>query len=342
MSEQPIAPDPRSDFSRRAFLAAGAAAAASGAILAAGAAAADGPVAAPPRDPAPKGKPFKRVADGEPIRMGVIGTGGMGTGHCQAIIGLGRGGRGERADRRARATCATRGSRPRASSAESGQGIDGRHLPRLPRSCSSATTSTACSSPRPSTGTRRSAPDAIVAGKDVYVEKPMTLRPRRRAAPAQRRRRRTRTSILQVGTQMIDAAEVPRRRRTLIEAGQIGKPTSRARRATAATRKDGEWLYYGIDPDWKPGVNLDWDAWCGPLGPAPWDPEVYARWRRYKKYSTGIIGDLLVHQMTPLMLARRPGLADARRRHRRPLRRQGDGEPRPGQHRRRSSRTGTR
>jgi predicted dehydrogenase len=35
----------------------------------------------------------------------------------------------------------------------------------------------------------------------------------------------------------------------------------------------------------------------------PWDPKVYYQWRRYRKTSTGIIGDLLVHVMTPMMLA---------------------------------------
>jgi predicted dehydrogenase len=48
---------------------------------------------------------------------------------------------------------------------------------------------------------------------------------------------------------------------------------------------------------------LDWDAWCGPSGPAEFDTEVYHRWRRYKRYSTGIIGDLLVHMMTPMVNA---------------------------------------
>ena len=41
----------------------------------------------------------------------------------------------------------------------------------------------------------------------------------------------------------------------------------------------------------------------GPLGERAWDPHVYARWRRYKDFSTGIIGDLLVHEMTPLFFA---------------------------------------
>ena len=51
------------------------------------------------------------------------------------------------------------------------------------------------------------------------------------------------------------------------------------------------------------GVNLDWDAWCGPMGKRNWDPKVFARWRRYRDYSTGIIGDLLVHEITPMLMA---------------------------------------
>ena len=31
--------------------------------------------------------------------------------------------------------------------------------------------------------------------------------------------------------------------------------------------------------------------------------DVYARWRRYRRYSTGIIGDLLVHRISPLAMA---------------------------------------
>jgi predicted dehydrogenase len=95
---------------------------------------------------------------------------------------------------------------------------------------------------------------------------------------------------------MYDAYHEARR---LIAEGAIGKPVW-SQTAYCRNSKEGEWLYYAIDPQWQPGVNLDWDEWCRPLGKAPWNPEIYARWRRYRKYSTGIIGDLLVHRMTPL------------------------------------------
>mgnify|MGYP001342516108 FL=1 len=52
----------------------------------------------------------------------------------------------------------------------------------------------------------------------------------------------------------------------------------------------------------KPGENLDWRAWLGDKKYREWDPLIYARWRRYREFSTGIIGDLLVHEVTPLYM----------------------------------------
>jgi predicted dehydrogenase len=89
--------------------------------------------------------------------------------------------------------------------------------------------------------------------------------------------------------------------RKLIKAGAIGTPTF-SQTSYCRNSKHGEW-HYTINPQWQPGVNLDWERWCGPLGSMPWDPKVYYQWRRYPQTSTGIIGDLLVHVMTPLMLA---------------------------------------
>ena len=140
--------------------------------------------------------------------------------------------------------------------------------------------------------------DALSAGKDVYVEKPMTLRlddALRLYRFAQGRKEK-----LMVGTQYLTYQKYHDARK-LIADGGIGHPTF-SQTSYCRNSVDGEWLY-GIDKELKPGVNLDWDAWCGPLGPAAWDTEVYHRWRRYSKWSTGIMGDLLVHMMTPLLYA---------------------------------------
>jgi len=141
--------------------------------------------------------------------------------------------------------------------------------------------------------------DAIKAGKDVYVEKPMTLK----LDDALRLNRETvnAKNFVLVGTQYMTLPKYVAAQK-LIASGGIGHATF-SQTSYCRNSKDGEWLYYAIDPRIVPGPNLDWDMWCGPLGRQVWDPAVYARWRRYRTFSTGIIGDLLVHQMTPLMMS---------------------------------------
>jgi predicted dehydrogenase len=107
--------------------------------------------------------------------------------------------------------------------------------------------------------------------------------------------------VFQVGTQKMQLKKYQEAKK-LIEAGAIGVPTY-SQTSYCRNSKNGEWLYYGIDPKWDPKTNIDWDAWCGSGPKIPWNPEIYARWRRYRDWSTGIIGDLLVHEVTPLVMA---------------------------------------
>lgn len=235
---------------------------------------------------------------GDPIRMGIIGTGGMGGGHLHAIIALAQSGQ---TDTQIVAVCDVCDPKLMGAkrAAEEKQGIsvdtyrDYREL--LKRDDIHAVLIAT-----PEHWHAQQIIDALAAGKDVYTEKPMTLRldqalAVRRAVLAHPER------VFQCGTQMIMLPKY-NKARDVIKSGLIGpavwSQTSYCRNSTT-----GEWNYYGIDDSWKPGVNLDWDAWLGYLGPRKWDPKVYARWRRYKDFSTGIIGDLLVHVMTPLIFA---------------------------------------
>lgn len=140
--------------------------------------------------------------------------------------------------------------------------------------------------------------DALINGLDVYLEKPMTLR----LDDALRLRATVHAndSVLQVGTQYMQLAKY-HKAKELIASGAIGKPTF-TQTSYCRNNKEGEWLY-GIDEKVVPGAELDWNAWCGPLGRCDFDPAVFFRWRRYRKWSTGIIGDLLVHVTTPLVWA---------------------------------------
>src|SRR5437879_7162996 len=41
--------------------------------------------------------------------------------------------------------------------------------------------------------------------------------------------------------------------------------------------------------------TLDWDTWQGNVPKRAFDPLIFARWRCWKEYGTGVAGDLLVH-----------------------------------------------
>jgi predicted dehydrogenase len=65
---------------------------------------------------------------------------------------------------------------------------------------------------------------------------------------------------------------------------------------------DDYWAYK-IDPEAKPGVNIDWKAWLGPAPKREWDPNRFFRWRWFWDYSGGIATDLYIHRATRLMKA---------------------------------------
>jgi predicted dehydrogenase len=143
--------------------------------------------------------------------------------------------------------------------------------------------------------------DALDAGKHVYVEKPMT----QNIAQAQKVVAKVKATgrKLQVGVQgMSDESYAVAYEH--IKAGELGNVVlaqidySRNYRGDFWAGDD-----YPIDPDAKPGANLNWDAWLGPAPKRPWDPERYFRWRRYWDYSGGIATDLFIHRASRLLKA---------------------------------------
>ena len=236
----------------------------------------------------------------EPVAIGVIGTGGMGTGHVDAFLAIAKDGR---ANVRVAALADVCRARLEAAAAKvaAAQGADTctTHYADYPALLARKDLhGVVIAVPEHSHAVVAEA--AVAAGKAVYLEKPMTLR-----LPEALRLlevvRQNPAALVNVGTQFVMAASY-RNARELIAKGALGKPVW-SQTSYCRNSLEGEWLYYEIDPAWAPGENLDWKQWCGSLGEAPWDPAVYARWRRYRKYSTGIIGDLLVHRMTPLVMA---------------------------------------
>ncbi len=248
-------------------------------------------------EPIPAAQPRPALGPNDVVKIAVIGTGGMGTGHAEAFARNARDGRPVRLE----ALCDL--CDPRVANAKARvdkvQGGDiatyRRHEEVLARPDIHGVL---IATPEHWHG--RMAEDAIKAGKDVYVEKPMTLN----LKDAQRLRKVVQanpSAIVVVGTQFVMTPSYVAAEKLIAE-GAIGKPVW-SQTSYCRNTKTGEWTYYAIDPAWTPGGNLDWDQWCKPLGKAAWNPEIYARWRRYKKYSSGIIGDLLVHHVTPTLKA---------------------------------------
>lgn len=252
--------------------------------------------------PVSAGKPHTPVGQDEPIRVAVIGTGGMGGGHISGLLSA-----KERGDENLEIVAIAEVCKPRRDQRKGqieerqGAGTCDAYVDYLEMLERDDIHAVLIASTEHWHATH--AVHAMERGKDVYVEKPMTLRLEdalwlKRAVDAG-------DKICQVGTQYMMQEKYVHAKRLIAE-GAIGTPTM-SQTSYCRNSQNGEWLY-GIDQSVKPGETLDWDRWCGPLGKQPFDTEVYHRWRRYRRYSTGIIGDLLVHQMTPIIFALDMGL----------------------------------
>jgi predicted dehydrogenase len=142
--------------------------------------------------------------------------------------------------------------------------------------------------------------DALTAGKDVYVQKPMAYRIEEAKTMAQRVKQTKR--ILQVGSQY---ASEPRyfRAREVVQQGLIGKPLW-AQGTYCRNSYHGEWNY-AIDGAGTP-KNIDWKRFLGSAPERPFNQDRFFRWRKYWDYSGGISTDLLYHRLTPFLLALGP------------------------------------
>jgi predicted dehydrogenase len=142
------------------------------------------------------------------------------------------------------------------------------------------------------------AAEALMAGKDVYVEKPMVHKiPECRVLmDAQAKSGR----ILQVGSQYASAM-VFQKAAQLIRQGAIGELNlveAWLDRNTAL----GAWQYSLPGADATP-QRIDWDRFLGNAPKRPFEPVRLFRWRNYRDYGTGVSGDLFVHLLTGLHVA---------------------------------------
>lgn len=136
--------------------------------------------------------------------------------------------------------------------------------------------------------------EALAAGKDVYVEKPMTYDVDEgleiiAAVEASDR-------IYQVGSQGISSA-TQHKAKELVRSGALGEVTM-VRASYNRNTAGGAWIY-PIPPDASP-ETVNWKQFLGPAPEHPFSLERFFRWRCYWDYSGGISTDLFVHLVTTI------------------------------------------
>ena len=269
-----------SQISRREFLKAGAV---SGSVLTLGGLA-----------------PSSILGANERLNFGVIGVGSMGTVHLKDLVQ-----RGDEENIRCVAVCDVYRKRVNRAMGIMGKGdgyLDFRKL--LDRKDIDAVIIVT-----PDHWHAKLAMDAMESGKQVYLEKPMTLTVQQALEVRNTVRRLKR--VLQVGAQAT-AKDGVWKAREAIKAGRIGKVTwaqgSFSRNSRTCAFNDGPFI---PDPAAGPRATgedyIDWDMWLGHkfgLAPKiPFHPDHFFRFRKYWPYSGGVATDLLYHKLAPLLLA---------------------------------------
>ena len=131
--------------------------------------------------------------------------------------------------------------------------------------------------------------DALNAGKDVYVEKPLTRTPQE--GPPIVKAARVNSRICQVGMQQRSAKHFLEAKAKYFDSGKLGEVT------LARTWWYGNSYHLRKAPEslqTQPS-NLDWAHFLGPVKWRDYDPQQYFNWRAYLDFGGGQVTDLFTH-----------------------------------------------
>ncbi len=139
--------------------------------------------------------------------------------------------------------------------------------------------------------------DACQAGKDVYVEKPLSLviEEGRRMVEAAAKHER----ITQMGVQRRSSL-ICQRVVELIQSGAIGKVTG-----VRCYHMSNEWpMGLGDPADTSVPEGLDWDLWLGPAPKVPYHPNrCFYKFRWFRDYSGGQLTNMGTHYLDMIQWA---------------------------------------
>ena len=131
--------------------------------------------------------------------------------------------------------------------------------------------------------------DTISAGKDIYLEKPMSHSAAEGVEMVNAVKNTNR--IVQIGSQRVSSV-ICKKAKEMLAQGAIGD-VNLIEGSLGRNDPTGAWVY-PVPPDLST-TTLDWDTWQGTVPKRAFDGKIFARWRCWKEYGTGVAGDLLVH-----------------------------------------------
>jgi predicted dehydrogenase len=132
--------------------------------------------------------------------------------------------------------------------------------------------------------------EAVKAGADVYVQKPISVDVVEGQAMLAAARKHGR--VVQVGTQRRSTPHLIEARNDIVKAGKLGN-----------VAMVEVYCYYHMrakenPPDSAPPPNLDWEMYTGPAPMRPYNSLVHPRrWRAFMEYGNGIVGDMCIHML---------------------------------------------
>jgi len=132
--------------------------------------------------------------------------------------------------------------------------------------------------------------EAVKAGADVYVQKPVSVDVLEGQAMLAAARKYGR--VVQVGTQRRSTPHLMEAREQIVKTGRLGK--------VALVEV---YCYYHMratenPPDIAPPASLDWEFYTGPAPMRPYNKLVHPRgWRAFMEYGNGIMGDMCIHML---------------------------------------------